>query len=136
FDNLIRDNVARSGELLREVAAEREQTDQKLLDMRAEVDQRLAEQRSALEEIAAGLAGLQTNLGTLADRVSRSLDTLPVAGSTPPPGVTATLSGLPDRESARTEAQPGEAAPAPDAPAPASAATERTVSRDLGVPEL
>ncbi len=80
FDTLIRDNVVRSGELLREVAAQREQTEQKLLAMRAEVDKRLAEQRSTLKEIAAGLSTLQANLGALAESVSGSLSALPDAG--------------------------------------------------------
>lgn len=85
FDVLIRDNVQRSGELLRQVAAEQERTDQKLAAMRAELDQRLGEQRSALAEIATGLSGLQANLGAISARVAASLAALaepPEAAST------------------------------------------------------
>lgn len=89
FDQLIRDNVLRSGELLRQVAAERGQHEQKLLELRQELDQRLAEQRSTLAELATGLAGLQANLTAVGDRVGASLAELgPVpagtaAGETP-----------------------------------------------------
>lgn len=73
FDSLIRDNVLRSGELLRQVAAERERIDQQLLAMQAQLDQRLAAQRSALADIATGLAGLQANFAAVVDRLESSL---------------------------------------------------------------
>lgn len=90
FDQLIRDNVLRSGELLRQVAAERGQNDQKMLELRQALDQRLAEQRSTLAELATELAGLQANLTAVGDRVAASLAELgaapaevPVSGETP-----------------------------------------------------
>lgn len=82
FDSLIRDNVLRSGELLRQVAAERERTDQQLLTMQAQLDERLVEQRSALAAIATGLAGLQARLADVVDQVAASLVALgPSPGS-------------------------------------------------------
>lgn len=136
FDTLIRDNVLRSGELLRQVAAEREQTDQKLLDMRAEVDRRLAEQRSALEEIAEGLSGLQANLGALAERVSGSLSALPDHGSPSLPD--APTGAAISTDHGPTLAQPSaEGAARGAVPAPSVAgAADRVNGDDLRVPEL
>lgn len=85
FDSLIRDNVRRSGELLRQVAIERERTDQQLFAMQSELDRQLADQRLTLGEVAAELAGLQANLATIVDRIAASLDAL----QAPPGNVTA-----------------------------------------------
>lgn len=136
FDSLIRDNVARSGELLRQVAAEREQNSQKLLEMRAEVDRRLAEQRSALEEVAAGLAGLQANLGTLADRVTSSLNALPGAGSAELSAASAQGSMLTDQSSVQFGNRVEESAQLPGAVVPPSAPGGPTREGAPGVPEL
>lgn len=136
FDSLIRDNVARSGELLREVAAEREHNNQKLLEMRAEVDRSLAEQRSALEEIAAGLAGLQANLGSLSERVANSLNALPGAGSAALPIATAHDTTATGRALTQSSDQPGETAQMSTSAFPASAASSPAPERVPGVPEL
>ena len=97
FDELIQHNVQQSGELLRRVAAEQEQTEQRLRAMQAEVDHRLNEQRSVLEQIARGMDGLRTNLDTIASQVSASLSSLPQpATSTPSPIGAGDVPVLPD----------------------------------------
>lgn len=103
FDLLIRDNVLRTGELLRQVAAEQGQSEQQRLAIQTQLDQRLAEQRSTLTEIATGLAGLQANLVAIGERVAASLARLgeapsgvPVAAE-PPAGDQREVSGPSER---------------------------------------
>ena len=86
FDTLIQENVRRSGELLRQVAAEQEQADRKMRAMQAQVDQRLAEQRATLEDLASSLAGLQTSLESIALRINDSLSGLPPVTGLAQPG--------------------------------------------------
>lgn len=111
FDGLIQENIARSGDLMRKVAAEREATERELAAARAEIDRQLEEQRAVLTKIAEDLHTLQTHAGALASRVDSAMDRMGV-----------------DAQSLRTvPAPPPPAAPmAPSLPEPAAAIPRAT----------
>ena len=73
FDQLIQENVARSGELLRQAAEQREAAMREVDRARAEADRRLADQRTMLTLIGDELIGLQGQIAALARRVAAAL---------------------------------------------------------------
>jgi hypothetical protein len=92
FDRLIQENVARSGELLREAQAERERAAHDIAASRADLDRRLAvgreQQRSTLAAIRDDLQRIHEQVSTLAQRVDEALSTLDNAPPLNDPGET------------------------------------------------
>lgn len=87
FDRLIQENIARSGDLLRQAAEQREAAIRDVEQARAELDRRRAEQRATLTGLAEDLLGLQRRVGDLTGRVMTAIDDLGANGPVmvPPP---------------------------------------------------
>jgi hypothetical protein len=88
FDQLIHDNISRAGELLREAASKRNETELALRNSTAEIERRQLEDRIGYRKVFAGLLDqiqtVQQNVERLAREVSDTLDDLeagiPAAG--------------------------------------------------------
>jgi hypothetical protein len=102
FDTIIRDNVDRAGQLLREAASSRERADEALANAEAETEKRKVADKAAYRAIFSSLLDevttLQGQLERLARRVADALDEieadlppgpLPVASSSAPAALTA-----------------------------------------------
>lgn len=87
FDRLIQENIARSGDLLRQAAEQREAAIREVEQSRAELDRRRGEQRATLTVLAEELLGLQRRVGELTGRVMAAIDDLGSNGPlmAPPP---------------------------------------------------
>jgi len=83
FDRVIQENIARSAELLRQAAAERERAAREAAAARAELDRRTGEQRATLVGLGADLAALQAQAAALGERVAAAIDGI---GGEPAPG--------------------------------------------------
>ncbi len=76
FDRLIQENIARSGDLLRQAAERRETAIQEVQQVRAESERRRADQRATLTLLAEEMLGLQQRVGELTRRIMVALDDL------------------------------------------------------------
>ena len=85
FDRLIQENIARSGDLLRQAAEQRETAIREVDRARAELDRRRAEQRATLTLLAEELLGLQQRVGDLTRRVMATIDDLGTLPAVPRP---------------------------------------------------
>ena len=81
FDRLIQENIARSGDLLRQAAEQREAALREVEQARAELERRRGEQRATLTGLAEELLGLQRHVGELTGRVMAAIDDLGANGS-------------------------------------------------------
>jgi hypothetical protein len=88
FDRLIQDNISRAGELLREAAAKRSETELALRNSTAELDRQRTEEKVGYRRLFSGLLDqiqtVQQNVERLAREVSDALDdlesTIPATG--------------------------------------------------------
>lgn len=156
FDRLIQENIARSGDLLRQAVEMRENAEREMAQARATATRELTAERERYRQTLAGLLGevtrLQQQVTRLEQRLSESLDTLdterpaepseppaPAPEPTPTPAAKpADLPGEADQaapttatiaapEPATAPETPSEPATAPEAPSEPEAATPETV---------
>lgn len=80
FDRLIQENIARSGDLLRQAAEQRETAIREADQTRVELDRRRAAQRETLTGLAEDLLALQRHVGDLTSRVMTAIDDLGANG--------------------------------------------------------
>ncbi|MDP9363838.1 MAG: hypothetical protein M3Q10_06370, partial [Chloroflexota bacterium] len=80
FDRLIQENIARSGDLLRQAAEQREAALREMELARAELERRRGEQRATLTGLAEELLGLQRRVGDLTGRVMAAIEDLGANG--------------------------------------------------------
>ena len=132
FDRLIQENIARSGDLLRQAAEQREAAIREVSQARAELDRRRDEQRTTLTLLAEELLGLQRQVGALTQRVMAAIDdlgTIPAAASPNPEAVISPPSPV-----APTSTAPTEPPLTPESPVTTTAAPVGTVDvTDPGV---
>lgn len=76
FDRLIQENIARSGDLLRQAAERRETAIQEVQQVRAESERRRTDQQATLTHLAEEMLGLQQRVGELTRRIMVALDDL------------------------------------------------------------
>ena len=107
FDRLIQENIARSGDLLREAAEQRAAAAREVAAARAELDRRLDEQRSTLASVAEDLLALQEQVGALSHRVAAAQIALgAVPGASPQGSAELSSEREPDERAATAEAAP------------------------------
>ncbi|MCC6315095.1 MAG: hypothetical protein IT337_13915 [Thermomicrobiales bacterium] len=87
FDEIIRDNVARSGELLRQASHRERDAERAVAEARAEGARRAAAQQRLLAELATEVAGLRGVLDAVAGRLAEAADQLgdEIRAPSPPP---------------------------------------------------
>jgi hypothetical protein len=90
FDDLIQQNISRSGDLLRRASEQQAEADRAIAASRADLVRVAAEQHEALGALADELTRLRSGLDALAGRIESARSTLdrfspPVAAPAPPP---------------------------------------------------
>lgn len=74
FDSLIQDNISRSGRLMREAAARREEANQAIRQSRLQLDREREQQRAMLTDLLDDVTAIQRATERLAHRVAETLE--------------------------------------------------------------